>query len=199
MFKTRSGFTIVELLIVIVVIAILAAITIVAYNGIQDRAEASKTASAIQAYKKALMLYKTDNGVYPTTGAFCLGDQYPDPTFTGGSGAQCRYSTSPINDTGGAAARNTLKPYLGGTLPMPSTKLLHAGSTEFVGAHFYGSSYGYKLDGKPVVTIEYYVKSDTCPVGPVYAMTPPNFASPAVAQSQALSDGSRCFLLLSDY
>lgn len=33
-----SGFTIVELLIVIVVIAILAAITIVAYNGIQNRA-----------------------------------------------------------------------------------------------------------------------------------------------------------------
>jgi prepilin-type N-terminal cleavage/methylation domain-containing protein len=34
----RSGFTIVELLIVIVVVGILAAITIVAYNGIQDRA-----------------------------------------------------------------------------------------------------------------------------------------------------------------
>jgi prepilin-type N-terminal cleavage/methylation domain-containing protein len=38
MLKTKSGFTIVELLIVIVVIGILAAITIVAYNGIQDRA-----------------------------------------------------------------------------------------------------------------------------------------------------------------
>ena len=37
----RSGFTIVELLIVIVVIAILAAITIVAFNGIQERARAS--------------------------------------------------------------------------------------------------------------------------------------------------------------
>ena len=36
--STRSGFTIVELLIVIVVIAILAAITIVAYTGIQSRA-----------------------------------------------------------------------------------------------------------------------------------------------------------------
>jgi prepilin-type N-terminal cleavage/methylation domain-containing protein len=36
--KQQIGFTIVELLIVIVVISILAAITIVAYNGIQDRA-----------------------------------------------------------------------------------------------------------------------------------------------------------------
>lgn len=34
---SASGFTIVELLIVVVVIAILAAITIVAYNGIQNR------------------------------------------------------------------------------------------------------------------------------------------------------------------
>lgn len=38
MFKSKSGFTIVELLIVIVVIGTLAAISIVAYNGIQDRA-----------------------------------------------------------------------------------------------------------------------------------------------------------------
>ena len=38
---SKQGFTIVELLIVIVVIAILAAITIVAYNGIQNRAKAS--------------------------------------------------------------------------------------------------------------------------------------------------------------
>lgn len=43
--KTR-GFTIVELLIVIVVIAILAAITIVAYNGIQNRAKASAAQAA---------------------------------------------------------------------------------------------------------------------------------------------------------
>ena len=48
-----SGFTIVELLIVIVVIAILAAITIVAYTGVQERAEASALQSlAKQAYQK---------------------------------------------------------------------------------------------------------------------------------------------------
>lgn len=45
--QTKSrGFTIVELLIVIVVIAILAAITIVAYNGIQNRAKASAAQAA---------------------------------------------------------------------------------------------------------------------------------------------------------
>jgi prepilin-type N-terminal cleavage/methylation domain-containing protein len=43
--KTRNGFTIVELLIVIVVIGILAAITIVSFNGITERARIAKAQS----------------------------------------------------------------------------------------------------------------------------------------------------------
>ncbi len=64
--RKQSGFTIVELLIVIVVIAILAAITIVAYNGIQQRARDSQRKSAVAAIQKALEMYRVDNGGYPT-------------------------------------------------------------------------------------------------------------------------------------
>jgi len=58
----RHGFTIVELLIVIVVIAILAAITIVAYNGIQQRARDSIRADDLTTIKKVLLLYQAVNG-----------------------------------------------------------------------------------------------------------------------------------------
>lgn len=63
----QKGFTIVELLIVIVVIAILAAITIVAYNGIQQRAKNSQRQQDIKIIAKALELYYTDNGRYPNS------------------------------------------------------------------------------------------------------------------------------------
>lgn len=62
----QSGFTIVELLIVIVVIAILAAITIVAYNGIQSRAKTSSAQSAANTLMKKLEAYNTINSGYPT-------------------------------------------------------------------------------------------------------------------------------------
>jgi len=64
--KTARGFTIVELLIVIVVIGILAAITIVAYNGIQQRGRDAQRSSDISTIQKALELYHVDNGGYPT-------------------------------------------------------------------------------------------------------------------------------------
>lgn len=64
----RKGFTIVELLIVIVVIGILAAITIIAYNGIQTRARDAKRTADISSIQKAVELYKADNGFYPQPG-----------------------------------------------------------------------------------------------------------------------------------
>jgi prepilin-type N-terminal cleavage/methylation domain-containing protein len=57
-----KGFTIVELLIVIVVIGILAAISIVAYNGIQNRAESAKVISQASAFVKGLYMWETSEG-----------------------------------------------------------------------------------------------------------------------------------------
>lgn len=63
--KYTRGFTIVELLIVVVVIAILATVTIVGYNGISKRAAQSTLQSDLQQAANQLGITKVDNGVYP--------------------------------------------------------------------------------------------------------------------------------------
>ena len=63
----KDGFTIVELLIVIVVIGILAAITIVAYNGIQQRANLANLKIDMSSAAKTLENANTSGGAYPAT------------------------------------------------------------------------------------------------------------------------------------
>ena len=67
----QKGFTIVELLIVIVVIGILAAITLVAYNGLQQRARDTQRKSDLAAIARALQVYAVDNGNYVEAGSGC--------------------------------------------------------------------------------------------------------------------------------
>ena len=87
----RHGFTIVELLIVIVVIAILAAITIVAYSGIQQRSRNASRLEAIRSIQKGLELYKAANGFYPTT--YGIGTNQP-AGFTPRYGTGYSYSVA---------------------------------------------------------------------------------------------------------
>ncbi len=81
--SNNQGFTIVELLIVVVVIAILAAITIVSYNGITGRANNSsaKSAAANVAKKVEAFAAEVDTTGYPTqptalTGSTAAGKTY---------------------------------------------------------------------------------------------------------------------------
>ena len=79
----QSGFTIVELLIVIVVIAILAAISIVAYNGIQARSNTAAAESAADTVAKkahAANLVKVTPGYPMVPAAF---NANPESTLVG--------------------------------------------------------------------------------------------------------------------
>lgn len=70
----QTGFTIVELLIVIVVIGILAAITIVVYNGIQQRASNAQRITAAKDWLKGINEYIALNQAYPAAvGVYCIG------------------------------------------------------------------------------------------------------------------------------
>jgi prepilin-type N-terminal cleavage/methylation domain-containing protein len=63
---TTSGFTIVELLVVIVVIGILAAITIVSYSGITQKANVAAMQSDLSNFSQQLKMYYTLYSSYPT-------------------------------------------------------------------------------------------------------------------------------------
>lgn len=63
--QNERGFTIVELLIVVIVIAILAAITITAYNGITNQARESTLKTDLNGIAKQLGVAKVTDGSYP--------------------------------------------------------------------------------------------------------------------------------------
>jgi general secretion pathway protein G len=136
--KTTSGFTIVELLVVIVVIAILAAITIVAYNGIQSRAENTKTISAVSQWAKAIRLYEADKGSWPANNS-CLGSAttYNPSEYNGRCwpGSTSGWVVNP-------SFLSEMQPYIGNSYPEPSTKALidTANGNEFRGAMYYQNS-----------------------------------------------------------
>lgn len=71
--KTRGGFTVVELLIVIVVIGILAAIVIVAYNGIRVNSIEASMQSDLRTASTILDSERVRSGSYPASASAANG------------------------------------------------------------------------------------------------------------------------------
>jgi prepilin-type N-terminal cleavage/methylation domain-containing protein len=153
--KNNYGFTIVELLIVIVVIAILAAISIVAYNGIQQRSRNTQTINAVASWVKALKLYEADNGAMPNNSG-CLGSVAGygyGPDGTDVSGYQCRQDNPSYGISVNSSFNTALASYLQNSLPQPYTKAayLHTSTYWYRGAYYYNTSPGridFVLEGK---------------------------------------------------
>ncbi len=109
--NNNRGFTLLELLVVIAIIGILTAIFIISQQGARERARDSSIVSQMSEYQKALELYFSDVGAYPSTNSartarFCIGDNPPGRCLGAGLTPNISYSnTSAIN----TALRNYMR------------------------------------------------------------------------------------------
>jgi prepilin-type N-terminal cleavage/methylation domain-containing protein len=90
--KTMSGFTIVELIVVIVIIGILASVVIVSFANSRNRAQNVSRLEELRAWQKSFVQYKAANdGQYPAMadGGYCLGTGFPS--------GKCRDYTQAVN------------------------------------------------------------------------------------------------------
>ena len=65
--RKQLGFTLLEMMVVIVILGILASFVVPSVLGNKEKADQQKAISDISALEQALDMYKLDNSVYPTT------------------------------------------------------------------------------------------------------------------------------------
>ena len=80
----QRGFTLIEIMVVVVILAVLGALVVPKILENVDKARVTRAASDIRAIQTALDLYRLDNFKYPTTeqGLQALVTQPSDPTIT---------------------------------------------------------------------------------------------------------------------
>ena len=84
MHKRQRGFTLIEIMVVVVILAVLGALVVPKILENVDKARVTRAQSDIRAIQTALDMYRLDNFKYPTTeqGLQALVTQPTDPTIT---------------------------------------------------------------------------------------------------------------------
>ncbi len=153
--KRRRSFTLIELLTVVAVIGILAAIVLGAAGYVQNKAALSRASSEIQALENACEGYKADNGTYPRTSGSAT-------TSTDGLSARNTYTptsyqtqslflyTALTGDTNGAGVATVsyfpIKPAMCYRTTM-SAAISGSNTVQFL-MDPWGNSYGYSTAGQ---------------------------------------------------
>ena len=65
--KNRKGFTLIEMMLVVGIIALLTAIVLPKFTNLSGKAQTEALAAQIKSLNTQLQLYKIDKGVYPAT------------------------------------------------------------------------------------------------------------------------------------
>lgn len=69
--KKINGFTLLEILVVVTIIGLLAAIGVVSYGSLLKGSRESRRKADLEQIRAALEIYKSTNGLYPCTSAAC--------------------------------------------------------------------------------------------------------------------------------
>ena len=106
--RNRKGFTLIELMVVIAIIIILAAIAIPNYINMTRRAQVSRASSDAAVLGTALECYRTDHAVYPLTAATLSVLCTPLPVGTNGGVGPYIDATALANITTSAKTEATV-------------------------------------------------------------------------------------------
>ncbi len=148
MHKSKSGFTVIELLVALVIIAVLATILIGAYRGAQDRAKDTQTLNAVNQWTKVLQQYKVRNGTFPTVSS-CLGKDYyyniDESSATTGTG-QCRQDNATTGILTNATFYSQISKYLTGNPTPAMTTSANSTTSWYRGAYYYIDGANSRID-----------------------------------------------------